>query len=146
MFRGLPPGYTKSLERKVDRLETILQSLSSLSLTPQQYEVITETALGQHQGTDRKEIGKMLQKYLPPAVDNPSPCEARVVAPLDLMGLPSPPTSVNDCGIPESSPNGLLSVNENSVITHMGVTNGLHLVTPCEIIDHEIWYPLVFPY
>lgn len=37
-------------------------------------------------------------------------------------------------------PTGLVSVNENSVISHVGVTSGIHLVTQCERIDNEIWY------
>jgi len=138
MFRGLPPGYTKSLERKVSRLESILNGLANLSLTPQQIEALKGHVLSQWQGKDGVEMSNTLQKYLPPAVDNFS---TNVVATTEsLANLPSPPTSVDGGNPPETTPNGLLSVNENSVITHVGVTNGLHLITPCEIVDQEIWY------
>lgn len=97
-----------------------------------------EHVLSQPQGKYDEELSSTLQKYLPPAMDNRS---TNVAATADFpANLPSPPTSVNGGHPPDNTPNGLLSVNENSVITHVGVTNGLHLVTPCEIVDHEIWY------
>jgi len=37
-------------------------------------------------------------------------------------------------------PTGLVSVNKNSVISYVGVTSGIHLVTQCEKIDSEVWY------
>jgi hypothetical protein len=138
IFRGLPPGYTKSLERKISRLESILDSLASLPLTLQQIETMKEHVLSQPQAKYDEELSNTLQKYLPPMVDNRS---TNVAVTADFpANLPSPPTSVNGGNPPDNSPNGLLSVNENSVITHVGVTNGLHLITPCEIVDHEIWY------
>lgn len=54
--------------------------------------------------------------------------------------LPSPQYSDVDLPLSLIEPTGLLSVNENSVISHVGVTSGIHLVTQCERIDNEIWY------
>jgi hypothetical protein len=57
--------------------------------------------------------------------------------------LPSPQYSDVDLPLSDGNliePTGLVSVNENSVISHVGVTSGIHLVTQCERIDNEIWY------
>jgi hypothetical protein len=140
MFRGLPPGYTKSLERKILRLESILDGIASLPLTAQQIEALKEKVLSQTPGKHDEELSNTLEKYIAPVVDNRS---TNAAATSDFPAhLPSPPNSVNGGNPLENTPNGLLSVNENSVITHVGVTNGLHLVTPCEIVDHEIWYEI----
>jgi hypothetical protein len=121
------------------RLESILDGLANLPLTPQQIVAMKAHVLSQPQGKYDEELSKTLQKYLPPAMDNRS-TNVAATAEYFPANLPSPPTSVNGGHPPDNTPNGLLSVNENSVITHVGVTNGLHFITPCEIVDHEIWY------
>jgi hypothetical protein len=136
---GLPQGYTKLLERRVRQLENFIRTSTALSpISPSEFEVIL-------QGMEESECSEDLQMYLSQLVTRKE-CQGRDDA--SQCGgtrLPSPPSSAIDVMSPQGDdklvePTGLVSVNENSVISYVGVTSGIHLVTQCEKIDTEVWY------
>ena len=135
---GLPQGYTKLLERRVRQLENFIRTSTALSpIPPSEFEVIL-------QGIEESERSEDLQMYLSQLVTTREFQGKEDVSQCGGIRLPSPPSSAIDVMSPGDEnlvePTGLVSVNENSVISYVGVTSGIHLVTQCEKIDTEVWY------
>lgn len=134
---GLPPGYTKSLERRVRQLENFIKMSTADSPIPRnQFDVILERIQQESEGSQD------LDRYISPLVmtteeTSPGTYSSRYNETLS----PSPSNSARSLSDEYfDEPRGLLSVNENSVISHVRVTSGIHFVMECEKIDREVWY------
>jgi len=131
---GLPQGYTKSLERRVCNLENFIRTSTVLSPMPRkEFDVIL-------QGMEEPEGSEDLDIYLSRLVTTTDSQGRNDRSQCDDTWLPSTidVTLPGDENLVE--PTGLVSVNKNSVISYVGVTSGIHLVTQCEKIDSEVWY------
>ena len=125
------------MEQRVRQLEHFIKK--STALSPIDQEVFTAILNDIEDPETSQDLDTYLSQHVTILVrDEKVESECR-----DSL-IPSPSSSAVNILSPGSDiliePTGLVSVNENSVISHVGVTSGIHLVTQCERIDNEIWY------
>lgn len=116
------------------QLENFIKKSTTESPIPRnQFDVILEDIR-------ESEASQNLDSYLSPLVTTTEASVGTDSWRFNETWFPCPPTSRSLVDKYLIEPTGLLSVNGNSVISHVGVTSGIHLVTECEKIDRELWY------